>query len=120
MHGLSLLGVVMGYYFGRSPVERRAESAEKAVDKERSQAEKHAMVASAAMESQRISEGKLLDTKMTLEHAKAALTTGTSGSTGSTGSLSSSSSEARRSEADAPADSATCAYQLLDQLQRRL
>ncbi|MEM8933201.1 MAG: hypothetical protein AAGE94_18580 [Acidobacteriota bacterium] len=30
--GLTLVGTVMGYYFGRVPAERRAERAEKAVD----------------------------------------------------------------------------------------
>ncbi len=112
-HGLSLLGVVMGYYFGRSPAERRAESAEDAAAKERSQSEKSATVASAAVESQRIAEGKLVDAKVTLAHATEMLEPQSAGPPAALGAKAS-------GVASQPANPADSAFRMLDQLQRRL
>ncbi len=68
-HFLSLLGVVMGYYFGRTPAELRANQAENKANEERADREKHQTAASFAEERARVAEGKVVDARVTVAAA---------------------------------------------------
>jgi Na+-transporting methylmalonyl-CoA/oxaloacetate decarboxylase gamma subunit len=70
LYGLSLLGTVMGYYFGRAPAELRAKQAEKAANENQANLsntqEKLTTATTAALESKRETDRLKDDVRATL------------------------------------------------------
>jgi|GEM_PF-5378363 len=68
LHGLPILGAVIGYYFGRVPAERRAEASENAAAEAQKNAEK---ANEQAKQTEEKTQQTLLGVKVGMERAKA-------------------------------------------------
>jgi hypothetical protein len=121
LYGLTILGTVIGYYFGRVPAERRAETAEQRAGEAQSTASEATVASTQAQQQARQAARakdeatkKLAEAKTGIERAKAALAP---------------TAEARRktlgaggapSEAATDADRTAAAYMELEVLSRQL
>ncbi len=70
LYGLTLLGTVLGYYFGRVPAERRAEQAEAATVQAQAATTEAATAAGEAQRQSQAAAAKVEDTRQTLERVK--------------------------------------------------